>query len=70
DPTTNFFGNKLTSSSSISKEDNGIVGKYLKTSIPKKRELDHEEDSNEEQFLDSVPKKPKPTGYNFDFSKW
>ncbi|CAG8484749.1 17878_t:CDS:10 [Cetraspora pellucida] len=70
DSTTNWFGNKLTSSYSINKEDNCTVGKYLKSSISKKRELDNEDDLNEEQFVDTTPKKPKPTGYNFDFSKW
>ncbi|CAG8817952.1 8616_t:CDS:1, partial [Racocetra persica] len=58
------------SSSSISKEDNCIVGKYLKSSTTKKREFDNEDDSNEEHFVDITPKKPKPTGYNFDFSRW
>ncbi|CAG8452438.1 8532_t:CDS:10 [Dentiscutata erythropus] len=66
DSTTNWFGNKVSSS----KEDNGVIGKYLKSAISKKRELVNEDDSTEEQFLDTVPKKPKPTGYNFDFSKW
>ncbi|RIB09750.1 peptidyl-prolyl cis-trans isomerase-like 2 [Gigaspora rosea] len=68
DSTTTWFGNKL--SSSVKKEDDSIVGKYLKSAISKKRELENEDDSTDEQFLDTVPKKPKPTGYNFDFSKW
>ncbi|CAG8719609.1 12862_t:CDS:2, partial [Gigaspora rosea] len=44
--------------------------KNEKSAISKKRELENEDDSTDEQFLDTVPKKPKPTGYNFDFSKW
>ncbi|CAG8490353.1 6447_t:CDS:10 [Acaulospora colombiana] len=61
DSTTNWFGTKLTSSGNL-KEDSK-VGKYLMSS--NKREID--DASNKDLLIESTPKKPKPSGYDFDF---
>ncbi|CAG8616182.1 4236_t:CDS:10, partial [Acaulospora morrowiae] len=64
DSTTNWFGTKLTSPSSKVKDDKR-VGKYLKTS--NKRGMDDDVASSEDPSTESIPKKPKPSGYDFDF---